>query len=90
MRDKEYLLHRYKLTRSIDRVPHPNQPRPQSDSEQTQPKEVIEVEPINPPPVIPNPREQDFPVPLDRAVDMDQQRIEAAAMEMFRRGELDH
>ena len=90
MKDKEYLPHRYELTRSANRVPHPNQPRPQSDSEDTKPKEVIEVEPINPPPVIPNPIETDFPVPLDREVDMDQQRIEAVAMEMFRRGELDH
>ena len=90
LKDKEYLPHRYKLTRSADRVPHPNQPRPQSDSEETQPKEVIEVETINPPPVIPNPREPDFPVPVDRAVDMDQQRIETAAREMIRRGEFDH
>ena len=89
MKDKEYLPHRYKLTRSANRVRHPNQPRPQSDSEETQPKEAIEVEPINPLPVIPNPRDPDFPDPLDRAVDMDQQRIEAAK-EMFRRGELDH
>ena len=90
LKDKEYLPHKYKLTRSANRVLHPNQPRPQSESEETQPKEVIEVEPINPPPVIPNPREPDFPDPLDRAVDMDQQRIEAAAIEMFRGGELEH
>ena len=98
MKDKEYLPHRYKLTRSANRVPQPNQPRPQSDSEktqpkdseETQPKEVIEVEPINPPPVNPSPREPDFPVPIDRAVDMDQQRIDAAAREMIRRGEYDH
>ena len=88
MKDKEYLPHRYKLTRSANRVPHPNQPRLQLDSEETQPKEVIEVEPINPPPVISNPREPDFSVPLDR--DMDQQRIDAAAREMIRRGEYDH
>ena len=90
MKDKEYLPHRYKLTRGANRVPHPNQPRPQSDNEETQPKEIIEVKPINFPPVIPNPREPDFHVPLDRAVYMGQQRIEAAAREMFRRGELDH
>ena len=90
LKDKEYLPHRYKLTRSADRVPHPNQPRPQIDSEETQPKEVIEVEPINPPPVNPNPKEPDFPIPDYRAVDMDQQRIEAAAMEMIRRGDFDH
>ena len=90
MKGKEYLPHRYKLTRSANRVPHPNQPRPQLDSEETQPKEVIKVEPINPPPVNPNPREPDFPVPDYRAVDMDQQRIEAAAREMIRRSEFDH
>ena len=89
LKDKEYLPHRYKLTRSTNKVQHPNQPRPQSDSEETQLKGVIEVEPINPPPVNPNPREPDSPVP-DRVVDMDQQRIEAAAREMIRRGEFDH
>ena len=90
LKDKEYLLHRYKLTRSANRVPHPNQPRPQPDSEETQPKEVIKVEPINPPPVNPNPREPDFPAPDYTAVGMDQQRIEATAREMIRRGEFDH
>ena len=90
MKDKEDLSHRYKLTRSVNRVLHPNQPRPHSDSEETQPKEVIKAEPINPPAVIANPREPDFPNPLDREVDMDQQRIEAVAMEMIGRGELNH
>ena len=90
LKDKEYLPHRYKLTRSANRVRHPNQPGPQSDSEETKPKEVIKVEPINPPPVIPNPREPDLPDPLDIEVDMDQQRVEAAAMEMIRRSELNH
>ena len=90
LKDKEYLPHRYKLTRSANRIPHPNQTRPQSDSVETQPKEVIEVDPINPPPVNHNPREPDFPVPDYRAVDIDQQRIEAAAREMIRRGEFIH
>ena len=91
LKDKEYLPHRYKLTRSANRVLHPNQPRPQSDSEETQPKEVIcKKEPINPLPVISNPRGPNFLDPLDREVDMDQQRIEAAAMEIFRRGEFYH
>ena len=90
LKDKEYLPHRYKLTRSTNRVPHPNQPRPQSDSKETQTKEVIEVDPINPPPVNPSPREPNFLVPEYRAVDMDQQRIEAAVREMIRRGEFDH
>ena len=90
LKDKEYLPHRYKLTRNANRVPHPNQPRPQLDSEETQPKEVIEVDPINPPPANPNPREPNSPVPDYRVVDMDQQRIEAAAREMIRRGEFNH
>ena len=94
MKDKEYLPHRYKLTKSANRFPHPNQPRPQSDSEETQPKEVIEVTPINPPPANPNPRadpkEPNSLVPDYRAVDMDQQRIETAAWEMIRRGEFNH
>ena len=90
MKDKEYLPHRYKLKRSVSRVPHPNQPRPQSDSEETQPNEVIEVDPINPSPINPNPRKPSSPVPDYRAVDMDQQRIEAAAREVIRRGEFNH
>ena len=93
LKNKEYLLHRYKLTRSANRVPHPNQPnqpRPESDSEETQPKEVIEVDSINLPPVNPNPREPNSPVPDYRAVDMDQQWIEVAAREMIRRGEFNH
>ena len=32
LKDKEYLPHGYKLTRSVNRVPHPNQPRLQLDS----------------------------------------------------------
>ena len=90
MKEKEYLPHRYKLTRNANRVPHPNQPRPQSDSEETQPKRVIEVDPINPPPVNPNPRESNSPFPDYRAVEMDQQRKEAAAREMIRRGLFNH
>ena len=80
----------YKLTRSANRVPHPNQPRPQSDSEETQPKEVIEVNPINPPPANPYLKEPNSPVLDYRAVDMNQQRIDAAAREMNRRGEYNH
>ena len=94
LKDKEYLPHRYKLARSANIVPHPNQPRPQPDSEETQTKEAIEVTPINPPPANPNPRvdpkEPNSPVPDYRAVVMDQQRIEEAAREMIRRGEFNH
>ena len=90
LKDKEYLSHRYKLTRSVDRVPHPTQPRPQPKSEVTKPKEVIEVEPINPIPVIPKPRELDFPDPLDREVNMDPQRLEERARESIERGEYNH
>ena len=60
------------------------------NSEETQLQEVIEVEPINPPPVNLPSKEPDFPVPDYREVDMDQQRIEEAAREMIRRGEFDH
>ena len=90
LKDKEYLSHRYKLTRSVDRVPHPTQPRPQSESEGTKPKEVIEVEPINPTPVIPNLRESDFPDPLDREVNMDQQKLEERARELIERGDFNY
>ena len=41
LKDKECLPHRYKLTRSVDRVPHPTQPRPQPESVVTKPKEVV-------------------------------------------------
>ena len=85
LKDKEYLSHRYKLTRSVNRVPHPNQ----SESETTKPKELIEVEPINPRPVIPKPRESDFPDPLDREVNMDQ-RVDERARELIERGEYNH
>ena len=44
LKDKECLPHRYKLTRSAKRVPHPSQPRPQPDIE-THPTEVV-VNPI--------------------------------------------
>ena len=90
LKDKEYLSHRYKLTRSADRVPHSTQPRTQSESEETKPKEVVEVELINPTPVIPNPRESDFPDPLDREVNMDQQRLDERARELIERGEYNH
>ena len=89
LKDKEYLSHRYKLTRSADRVPHPTQPRPQSESEEIKPKEVVEVEPINPTPVIPNSRESDFPDPLDREVNMDP-RVEERARELIERGDFNY
>ena len=88
--DNGYLSHRYKLTRNADRVPHPIQPRPQSESEETKPKEVIEVEPINPTPVIPKPRKSDFPDPLDREVNMDQKRVDERARELIMRGDYYH
>ena len=90
LKDKEYLSQRYKLTRCVDRVPHPTQPKPQSESEGTKPKEVIEVEPINPTPVIPKARELDFPDPLDREVNMDPQRLEERARELIEREEYNH
>ena len=46
LKDKECLPHRYKLTRSAKRVPHPSQPTPQPEIE-THHTEVV-VNPINP------------------------------------------
>ena len=80
LKDKGYLSHRYKLTRSVDRVPHPTQ----SESEATKPKEVIEVEPINPTPVVPKPRESDFLDSLDRGVNINQ-RVDERARELIER-----
>ena len=85
LKGKECLPHRYKLTRSVDRVPHPTQPRPQPESEVTKPKEVVEVERINPTPVVPKPRELDFSDPLDREVNMDQHRLDERARELIER-----
>ena len=90
LKDKECLPHRYKLTRSVDRVPHPTQPRPQPGSEVTKPKEVVEVEPINPTAVIPNPRDLNLPDPLDREVNMNQHRLDERARELIERGEYNH
>ena len=90
LKDKECLPHRYKLTRSVDRVPHPNQPRPQPESEVTKAKEVVEVEFINPKPVVPNPRDLDLPDPLDREVNMDQHRLDERPRELIERGEYNH
>ena len=87
LKDKECLPYRYKLTRSVDRVPYPTQPRPQPESEVTKPKEVLEVEPINPTAVVPNPRDLDLPDPLDREVNMDQRRLDERARELIVRGE---
>ena len=92
LKDIEYFSHRYKLTRSAKRVPKPAHPRPQP-SEETQPKEVVEVTPVQPPPVV-NPKADTKPqpayqVPDFRAVDMNQQ-IEEVARDMIRRGEFDH
>ena len=91
LKDKECLPHRYKLTRSVDRVAHPTQPRPQPESEVTKPKEVVEVvEPINPTVVVPNPRDLNLPDPLDREVNMDQYRLDERARELIERGEYNH
>ena len=91
LKDKECIPHRYKLTRSVDRVAHPTQPRPQPESEVTKPKEVVEVvEPINPTVAVPNPRDLNFPDPLDREVNMDQHRLDERARELIERGEYNH
>ena len=82
LKDKECLPHRYKLTRSVERVAHPAQPRPQPESEVTKPKEVAEV--VEPTVVVPNPRDLNLPDPLDREVNMDQHRLDERAREIAR------
>ena len=54
----------------------------------TKPKEVVEVEPINP--VVPNPRDLELPDPLEREVNMDQHRLDERARELIKRGEYNH
>ena len=72
LKDKECLPHRYKLTRSAKRVPHPSQPTPQPDIE-PHPTEAV-VNPINPvEPVDTIPIVE--PVRQER-IRMDQQRVE--------------
>ena len=83
LKTKECLPHRYKLTRSVKRIPHPPQPTPQSDIE-PHPIEV-DIDPINPvEPVdtipIVEPVEQE-------GINMDQQRLEEIVREIMRRGE---
>ena len=83
LKDKECLPHRYKLSRSAKRVPHPSQPTPQPDIE-THPKEVV-VNPINPvEPVDTIPIVE--PVGQERII-MDQQRVEEIVRDIMRRGE---
>ena len=88
LKDKECLPHRYKLTRSVERVAHPVKPRPQPESEVTKPKTVAKV--VEPTVVVPNPRDLDLPDPLDREVNMDQQRLDERARELIERGEYNH
>ena len=88
LKDKECLPHRYKLTGSVDRVPHPTQPRPQPESEVTKPKEVVEI--VEPTVVVPNPRDLNLPDPLDREVNMDQHRLDERARELIERGEYNY
>ena len=83
LKDKECLPHRYKLTRSTKRVPHPSQPTPQPDIE-PHPTEVVvnptnPVEPVNTIPIV-------EPVRQER-IRMDQQRVEEIVREIMRRGE---
>ena len=83
MKDKECLPHRYKLTRSAKRVPHPSQPTPQPDIE-PHPTEVVvnpinPVEPVNTIPIV-------EPIRQER-IRMDQQRVEEIVREIMRRGE---
>ena len=85
LKDKEY-----KLTKSVERVPHLSLPRPQPESEVTKPKEVDEVGLRNPIPIEPNLRNLDLHDPLDREVNMDQHRLDERARELIERGEYNH
>ena len=83
LKTKECLPHRYKLTRSVKRIPHPPQPTPQPDIE-PHPIEV-EIDPTNP-------VEQIDTIPIVKPVEqerinMDQQRLEEIVREIMRRGE---
>ena len=83
LKTKECLPHRYKLTRSIKRIPHPPQPTPQPDIE-PHPIEV-EIDPTNP-------VEQIDTIPIvepveQERINMDQQRLEEIVREIMRRGE---
>ena len=83
LKTKECLLHRYKLTRSVKRIPHPPQPTPQPDIE-PHPIEV-EIDPTNP-------VEQVDTIPIvepveQERINMDQQRLEEIVREIMRRGE---
>ena len=83
LKNKECLPHRYKLTRSVKRIPHPPQPTPQPDIE-PHPIEV-DIDPINPvEPVDTIPMVE--PVEQER-INMDQQRLEEIVREIMRRGE---
>ena len=83
LKTKECLPHRYKLTRSVKRIPHPPQPTPQPDIE-PHPIEV-ESDPTNP-------VEQIDTIPIvepveQERINMDQQRLEEIVREIMRRGE---
>ena len=83
LKNKECLPHRYKLTRSVKRIPHPPQPTPQPDIE-PHPIEV-EIDPTNP-------VEQVDTIPIvepveQERINMDQQRLEEIVREIMRRGE---
>ena len=83
LKGKECLPHRYKLTRSGKRIPHPPQPTPQPDIE-PHPIEV-DIDPINPvEPVDTIPIVE--PVEQER-INMEQQRLEEIVREIMRRGE---
>ena len=83
LKTKECLPHRYKLTRSVKRIPHPPQPTPQSDIE-PHPIEV-DIDPIKPVEPVDN-----IPIvePVEQeGINMDQQRLEEIVREIMRRDE---
>ena len=80
LKDKECLPHRYKLTRSAKRIPHPSQPTPQPDIEtEVVVNPINPVEPVDTIPIVEPARQE--------RIRMDQQRVEEIVREIMRRGE---
>ena len=83
LKGKECLPHRYKLTRSVKRIPHPPQPTPQPDIEphpiEVEIDHINPVEPVDTIPIV-EPLEQE-------RINMEQQRLEEIVREIMRRGE---
>ena len=83
LKGKECLPHRYKLTRSVKRIPHPPQPTPQPDIEphpiEVEIDPINQIEPVDTIPIV-------EPVEQER-INMEQQRLEEIVREIMRRDE---